>query len=265
MKNLLTASVLVATVIGQAGDAQAQRSPAHERILIPIYIEGQAPGAHGSLWVTRLVGYNAWHEPIQVTQYAGRCAILCPPIDDVPPNSSFTDGAIAFSMDAGRSGTGSFVHIYQIYSQWITFNLRVQDLSRQALTWGTELPVVRESEAFVDTLRLLNIPTDSRFRVAIRVYDFEPANGDHHARLRVLSGNNQLLAETTVALVPSLGSQDGLPGYAQLTDLVASFPQIAASETVRVEITPITLGLRFWAFASVTNNETQHVTTVTPQ
>ena len=32
-----------------------------------------------------------------------------------------------------------------------------------------------------------------------------------------------------------------------------------------VRVTPLTPGLRIWAFVSVTNNETQHVTTITPQ
>lgn len=36
-------------------------------------------------------------------------------------------------------------------------------------------------------------------------------------------------------------------------------------DTVRAEIEPLTEGLRYWAFVSVTNNETQHVTTITPQ
>ena len=262
MKKLLTAS-LITILLGTAGDVRAQRQTL-ERFLLPVWIDGQVAGAYGSLWVTRLVGYNAWREPVQVTQHTG-CFITCP-TQTVPPYSYFIDRAATFfDMPAGRSGTGSFVHIHRIYRPWIVFNLRIQDLSRQSLTWGTELPVVSESEAFVDTLRLLNIPTDGRFRVAIRVYDFEPANADRHARLQVFSAGNQLLAETTVALVPPLGWEESLPGYAQFMDLVASFPEIAASETVRVEITPITQGLRFWAFASVTNNETQHVTTVTPQ
>jgi hypothetical protein len=34
---------------------------------------------------------------------------------------------------------------------------------------------------------------------------------------------------------------------------------------VRIEITPLTAGSRYWSFASVTSNETQIVTLVTPQ
>ena len=80
----------------------------------------------------------------------------------------------------------------------------------------------------------------------------------------MFGATHQLLAETTVTLVLQ-GNPDSVPGYAQFVDLVAVFPQLAASETIRVEITPISPGLRFWAFAAITNNETQHVTTITPQ
>ena len=34
---------------------------------------------------------------------------------------------------------------------------------------------------------------------------------------------------------------------------------------VRVEITPLTAGSRYWPFVSITNNDTQMVTLVTPQ
>lgn len=256
-------------LIGSAPSGQAQEErPVLDRFLVPIVIDGESPGAFGSRWVTRLVIHNASNDTVNVTQAFG-CSLATCPNQAVPPHTTVFDLPNGFVLDDGvtgtRSGTGAFVHVRRLYRDSMSFNLRVQDLSRQALTRGTELPLVHESEAFLKTLQLINVPTDARFRVAIRFYDFEPGNTDRHVRMRVYSGTNQPLAETTVALVPNLRLLNYLPGYAQFVDLVGAFPQVAASETVRVEITPLSEGLRFWAFASVTNNETQHVTTITPQ
>jgi hypothetical protein len=40
--------------------------------------------------------------------------------------------------------------------------------------------------------------------------------------------------------------------------------ELADVPRVRVDVEAVSAGLRFWAFASVTNNATQHVTVVTP-
>jgi len=59
------------------------------------------------------------------------------------------------------------------------------------------------------------------------------------------------------------------PASSQI-DLISLFPQAAAQDRVRVEIVPIIrtgwyAEPHFWAFASITNNVTQHVTVITPQ
>src|SRR5205085_11881017 len=53
-------------------------------------------------------------------------------------------------------------------------------------------------------------------------------------------------------------------GYAEFGNL-AALPELQGAELVRIEVTPLTAGLRFWAFAGATNNDTQHVTLITPQ
>jgi hypothetical protein len=40
---------------------------------------------------------------------------------------------------------------------------------------------------------------------------------------------------------------------------------LAKDAAVRVEVTPLTAGSRYWAFVSATNNTTNHVTLITPQ
>jgi hypothetical protein len=54
------------------------------------------------------------------------------------------------------------------------------------------------------------------------------------------------------------------PGYAEFSN----FPKSAGMLNVRIQNAiprPLEGGVSAWAFISVTNNETQHITTVTPQ
>ncbi|HUP44234.1 MAG TPA: hypothetical protein VM779_01865 [Thermoanaerobaculia bacterium] len=141
----------------------------------------------------------------------------------------------------------------------LSFNLRVRDLSRQAETLGTEIPVVRESEFLTEKMTLLNVPTDERFRPMLRVYRFlaflEPPGTVRLRFYRIGVTPDVLLSEQTLALAGS-----GI-GYAQL----ASFPPEVLNETaVRIDLELLT-PMQFWAFVSVTNNATQHVTIITPQ
>jgi hypothetical protein len=54
------------------------------------------------------------------------------------------------------------------------------------------------------------------------------------------------------------------PGYAEI-GFVASLPELRDSALVHIELAPLSPEQRIWAFVSVTNNETQHVTTISPQ
>src|SRR5207244_577357 len=51
----------------------------------------------------------------------------------------------------------------------LDFASRIRDTSRQAQTAGTEVPVVRERD-FRGQLRFLNVPTDTRYRVTLRLW-----------------------------------------------------------------------------------------------
>ena len=53
------------------------------------------------------------------------------------------------------------------------------------------------------------------------------------------------------------------PSYVAVNDFQKD-PVLGAVPLLRIEVTPVTPGLRFWTFVSVTNNETQHVTLITP-
>ena len=114
----------------------------------------------------------------------------------------------------------------------------------------------------------------------LRLYDVDARDGST-ARLRFYGVNpatdvpfkfggpspqlDPLLLEMTVALKAE--RRPGTPlfdlAYAQLS--LGSLPEMQGRDRIRIEVTPLTSGLRLWAFVSVTNNETQHVTVVAPQ
>jgi hypothetical protein len=255
-------TILLGISISMYGQAQAP----YERILVPIAPSSQ-PGAHGSLWSTLLTARNESDAVVEVS--AGRFPCVLQPPCGYLPRTTFAPPA-AFDNSNG----GLFYFVGAPGAGKVTFNLRTRDMSRQALSWGTSIPVIREAGTFTTTLELLNIPTDSRFRVALRVYDFESPNA-RSVRLRIYdqAKDNPVptlppqtaLVDTVLKLDPPFEPQfDAIPGSAAMTDLIATFPQLAQAEILRIVLDPISSDLRFWAFASVTNNEMQHVTVIAP-
>lgn len=250
---------LLFVLCATAADAQQLLT----KVLVPVAVAAELPGAFGSRWITRMQVRNNGAQNIVVAPSpdgTGGCAItVCP--DPVVPARQTVD--LRYTAHGAYPNPGAFLYVTPGAST--TFNVRIQDLSRQSLTWGTEIPVVREADTFTGTLTLIGIPTDDRFRVALRIYDFDGAFNDP-VRLRVFAGDDTTpIAETQLALSsPSGLSDDSSPGYAQIGSLADAYPQLRSTPVARVEIAPLVGGMRIWAFASVTNDDTQHVTTIRP-
>lgn len=228
-----------------------------DRVLLPIFLRSTVQGAFESRWTTDFLVRNDNNDPVIVTP-PGICGVPECPTNQFGPHTSFQPPVyVAVNYPT------AFLLVSRPGSERVSFNLRVQDTSREALTWGTEIPVVREKDVRTDAITLLNVPTDPRFRTMLRMYDFDGAT-DHQVQVRIYAANDQtVLAESTVTLrSPNAGLA---PGYAQLGNLTDTYPQLVSADRLRIEITPVTPGVRFWAFVSVTNNDTQHVTTITPQ
>ena len=69
------------------------------------------------------------------------------------------------------------------------------------------------------------------------------------------------MGETTLSL-PQTG-EDEVPGFGFMPDLLAVFPQLAMVDRYDVIVTPVEDHLDYWAFVSVTDNDTQQVFTIT--
>ncbi|HXG57844.1 MAG TPA: hypothetical protein VNL91_02365 [Thermoanaerobaculia bacterium] len=232
-----------------------------DRILIPFArLASPLPGENGSLWTVHVMARNNSNAPMFITTdplLPGEICVQC--------RGPFAPGETADPSSA-TMGLGQF--IYAERAADVSLAVRVQDVSRQAQTWGTSVPVVRESDVFTGPLTLLDVPVTPEFRVALRVYDFDLFDG-REVKFRLIdSASGVLLADTRARLSAGFNGDHRMVGRVPPTfsigNLVAEFPQIIAASRIHIAIEPMTPGLRFWAFVSVTNNETQHVTALLP-
>lgn len=129
-------------------------------------------------------------------------------------------------------------------------NLRVRDTSRQASSAGVEVPVVQLSDFTNDRIVLMGVPADPRFRKMLRVYSLEP--GGVFANLTY---NGQSVGP--IFLKPSTNIFE--PAYTELDDFPTNLPP---GSTIEVTLSS---PKRIWAFISVTNNDTQEITLISPQ
>ena len=224
-----------------------------DRALLPLFT-GEIDGAFGSVFVTdfRLANSSAT-EAALVYGLTRHCPVTClfgNPVTtpyEIEPGSSVTRGALDFT------GTpGLFLYIPKS-SPRIEANLRVYDASRDALNFGTEMPVVYHDDFTFEPFKLLGVPLDPRFRNTLRLY----ADRETYAEVKI--------GDTSHLVILGFGRYLLEPAYAQFSD----FP--TGSGTVDVTIIPSTLVVpgvepaKVWGFVSVTNNDTQLITTITPQ
>lgn len=232
------------------------QTPEEERLLLPVYAE-LTHGAHGSLWISEFWVYNGSNErlyvrPVEVFHWEGQApnTAINPPMRPSPEGSH----------------PGHFIIVKRHQLPYVAFNLRVWDMSRKEQTWGTELLVVPEREFRSDRIVLLNLPAGNRFRRTLRIYQgLPPYGGGGDVRIRAVGmETNEVVWEQQVRLV---AEHEGTiatiyrPAYAEIP--VNS--QFRGSEPIRIEVEPLGSWMKIWAFVSVTNNETQHFTTITPQ
>jgi hypothetical protein len=237
------------------------------RYLIPV--TGRSlPGAHGSLWSAEWVVHNGfapfamlWDE---CSPIVAPCPVFVMPEGTVRP---------AFAP-RGDGGDGAFVYIPKAVAGRVAMSLRVRDLSMNAQSFGTEIPIATAADYTSQdrqAIQLIDIPTDPKYRVLLRIYG--PNEAVKRVHVNVTDEAGTVSEAIDVELIGSdsetLEKFSLRPAYAQLDPLT---PRIrAAGPRARISVAayfdvlispPIVYPI--WAFATVTNNETQQVTTVTP-
>lgn len=262
----VTLSLVVFLLFAAAG---AFAQPAgFEKVLFPIVIHPlqQTPGAFGTSWVTDVSVLNAGDVPVPLAGVYS--CFMCPTAQ--PLQSGVTYG-IAPASPAGNLG-GSFLFVDSRYAAQLRFGLRVRDVSRDAEGFGVELPVVRAGDFRGDGISLLGIPNQANLRLTLRLYALDSAAGQVLVRIFeqrkqvIIHESSQLaadalIAERSVTLGAPSSELDAAnyPAYAQVADL-----PMPPTPLARIDIVPLTPGMRIWAFASATNNSTQQVTVISP-
>ena len=237
-----------------------------EQVLLPIHFDGVLHGAHGSEWTTSLWIRNNGSSPVTIAPWA--CSEACPPVipwtHSIESNRSLRDLA---PLDLSDGNPSRVLYLSQAESADVSFSLRFADRSRGLIDAGIDLPVIRESESLYAAAQLFSVPLRPEFRVLLRLYEL----GDNSSRFRVTiyaqserDDEPAIHSQELTATVPQ-GPFREKAGYAQL-DLTGLLQlEKAWPENARIQIEPLTADSHFWAFASVTNNDTQIVTLVTPQ
>ena len=241
-----------------------------EAVLIPVYIDSATPGANGSLWRTNLWIQYTGTESLLIAPWPcslppGVCATIFPSSTTLLPGQSIHNLAANF---ASFPEPGRIIYLNRPDADDAVINLRVVDDSGIAVDAGTEVPLVRERNLLTKPTTLLNVPLLNT-RLLLRIYDLSSSNTSFHVTVFGQGTNipSDPLAEATLTAVAyDSGDFHVTPAYAEYPIVVNLGPVLLAKDAaLRLQITPMTPGSRYWAFVSATNNTTNHVTLVTPQ
>jgi len=264
----------------------AQTQPSiddYDVLLVPLFFFG--PGAHGSQWESAVsvatTGETTATLPVPLFGDLASSDCNVSPLDDrVHPDTIRT----VCPQYQSTSGLLLYTPKNEVDPLAIHVRSRIRDTSRQSASAGVEIPVVRERDFRSQSFLLLDIPSDARFRSNLRIYGGMSNTGSDRmvnprgAEVEVVIFDSRdlgvPLVHTHLQLSAPRTSEASpyflYPGHLTIGDLVTAYPQLAAVPSYTIRITPAQLLVSppredsVWAFVSVTNNDTQEVTLVTP-
>jgi hypothetical protein len=283
-------AALLITIVLPAG-AQVRDVSRYERWLVPVLVFG-ASGANGSEWETRLWLRNDGATPLDVFPLSPAfclssfCRLTIRSLPALEPRSTAVDNVPGQGLQPssmGRKANGGFLYVDRERADQLSAELHLRDRGRTPNDW-TRIPLVPERLFFASTRSIAAVPIDTLGRICLRIYSLDPdLVSDVAVRIYDAAPDGpggavapRLLVERQLRLqaqVSDCGFSLGYcpagvpyqPGYAAITDLVAAFPEITAAHKygLRIEIEPLTPGLRYWPMVTVANNETNHTTVYT--
>jgi hypothetical protein len=260
--------------------AQSRMVGAYDVVLVPAFFFGS--GAHSSEWETRVTVTNVGESLATMPE-----PMLGRPfdIDCDPPDGDLRPFDVRALCSGYASPAGVLLYVPRaLDDRDVQISARVRDITRNAQSAGTEIPVVHERDFRSTEFLLTNIPADARFRTNLRIYGgleaFTEESRFIHpggtVGLEIYDSDNLFtpLVSTTIELAaPEFfnGSARPIrPAYASIADLVVEFPQLRTVDEYTIRIIPYQTIVdppreqSNWAFVTITNNETQEVTTVSP-
>jgi hypothetical protein len=231
-----------------------------ERILIPVAASGAGPNA--ARFETEISITNVGDGEVGVSGAAATPSLQSPPPTPmVHPHTTrrFTD---ALRTIPGHAG--AFIYVVSAMARDVITKVRVHDTSRDEAAYGVEIPAVTDGD-FATFIHLPGIPTDARFRSTLRVYGYDATNfGPVTLRVRD-DADGTLLATIPIALdgVP-LGAESDIPASVQIA-LDPIIEPLRSHARLRIDIADSDTIRLVWGFVSITNNQTQEITLVTPK
>lgn len=234
------------------------------RVLVPIAFSAsqQLPGAQGSLWTTEVWVHNGSSVGLDL-QPTSDCQF--PPCIGAFPGE-FRRWA---GVESNHNDGGALFYLPKDHADLIHLQVRLLELSRRAQPTGVEIPLIREGDFLSHETVLLSVPAGSGVRSALRVYDAGLLRGSS-VRAEFLDMSGNVLATTILRpgddpVVPERQYYaHPYPGAAAIHNLTTVFPQLQSVERFNVRLVPLTAGMQYWGFVSVTHDETQHVLLITP-
>lgn len=230
---------------------------AYEGLLLPVF-SPPVSGAFGSRFVTDFEMASKTDDPVSVFGLAENCVVLCiglPSFSDTPvlaqPVGATGNPAVEYNGTPGR-----FIYVRRDETPNLAINLRVYDESVAATNFGTEMPVPRFSDFDARRIVLLGVPTDDRFRNLLRIYGFGPSQV-------TVTVEGQLPVAVFLPAPPDIFT----PAYATFSQFPVGVGEVAVTiDAMRGPSGPSpVIEFPIWGFITVTNNELQTITTITPK
>lgn len=241
----VTVNSTVGTITSKAAliyyDPAAADPAVFEPILFPVSFQG--PGALGSQWITESFIYAN-----------GSPAFFRDPLPCTGCSNSLSSGTRQLINNGNP--WGHVLYALRGTTGSLAFGSRIRDTSRQSQTAGTEVPVVREGD-FRGQLRFMNIPVDARYRVTLRLWSM----GDFPQFIATVDSIPAQQLPLTVSKIAGTSMWFGTLDVTSLLTKANNNPtNLAVTGAPLLLVTP-----PIWGMLSITNNDTQQVTIVTPQ
>jgi hypothetical protein len=223
----------------------------YERVMFPLHFAGA--GAHGSRWNTIIELRNQGHVPAHTMPALDPASEALPPLQRALFPTESSDG-------------GRFLYVRRGLERFLTFSSHIVDESRTEAQRGTEIPVVRASDT-ASEVRLLGVRVGEGYRARLRIYDFDARPGRDLLVIITSPGwaSAVWLFPTLSPGIVCVAAPCFQPGPTYATIDLTAIPELRNVRSFDVTVMARQGDARIWAFASVTNNATQHVTLWTPQ
>lgn len=254
-----------------------------EKVLLPVVASTEVEGVNGARFGTAISAIAVDGTVPYFPVYAVEGAALGPPRFGTLAPEKVTPLFLLTSY----SRSGRLLYLDPASAGHLTLAAYLYSRSGSGDVYQeTAVPVVRSDRFLTSTANILGVRSSYRyadrpnstcrnaspqFRHALRIYDVD-GRGDAVVRVRIYTEDgleSTLRQETTVMLSRREGDDATYPAFAEMAmdefcrPFSCAIPCAGGME--RVEISPLSPGLRFWAVVSATDNVTQQVSLAFPQ